>query len=99
MFHVQNEFMQSYLDRPTGEDDVSIQQHVEWMQEEKKNRARRPDNAKIETLMGRTFADRRHLIVNGAEISEILSKYPWLAECDEVIYQFNPNKCFCYCDE
>lgn len=73
-------------ERPVGEDDKTIQVHIEWMQDEKRVRPRRPDYAKIKTLMTRTLADRRNMIIyKAASIADVLKEYPWLGDEDEVL--------------
>lgn len=76
----------NYLpERPEGEDNKTIQAHIEWMQDEKRVRPRKPDYVKIKTLMTRTLADRREMIVvRAASVADVLVKFPWLGDEDEV---------------
>lgn len=76
----------NYLpNNPKGEDEISIERHIEWMKKEKKTRPRKPDHKQIQLLMNRTFAYRRNRIVNeAARVTNILEEFPWLADEDEV---------------
>ncbi len=72
--------------RPCSEDDVSIDAHISWMQQETKKR--KPCHERVNLAMTATLADRRHLITKGtATVKEIGDVYPWLFDEEEVYFQ------------
>ncbi len=68
---------------PPGEDETSFKRHNKLLSIEYKKS--KPNMAVVTSLMERTYAYRRiDILENSTDINEILSKYPFLQNLDQV---------------
>lgn len=68
---------------PPGEDETSFKRHNKVLQMEYKKS--KPNMAVVTSLMERTYAFRRaDILANPSVITEILSKYPFLQNVEQV---------------
>ena len=70
-------------ERPSSEDDASIQIHVEYMKLERSKK--KPNYDRVAISMAATLADRRRLITKEmVSIPALKTSYPWLFDEEEV---------------
>ncbi|KAJ8048998.1 Sterile alpha motif domain-containing protein 3 [Holothuria leucospilota] len=74
--------------RPTGEDDISISKHKEWLQAEVK-KSHNVNEEKINHLMRLTFADRGKMIQDNSRIGEVKKEFPALFQVDQIHAEFS----------
>lgn len=75
--------------RPETEDDASIDAHLERMKEMSQLDPGKRNAESVATLMTKTFADRRSIIVTeGANVAEVLDKFPLLFTQTEMVNEF-----------
>ena len=82
-------------DMPVGEDATSMEAHVTLMLKEYKKTS--PDILTVNNRMARTFAQRRHEIIEGMPVKDVLQKYPFLRAPSGVSIGLNGthlNLCF-----
>lgn len=71
--------------KPESEDTESSVRHVTWLQDAYKSRTK-SDMDKVNNLMDLTLYLRREEILRGANIKDVLKKYPWLQKSGENIH-------------
>jgi len=76
----------NYLpDREAGEDDGTQQSYIEKMASISDQAVHRRSKEQVLFMMGKTFPDRRNMIVQKmAKVSDVIQKYPLLA-CEEEV--------------
>ena len=73
-----------------GEDEHSIAHHCETLKSQSALPQERRNKDIVHVLMVKTFADRRHMLVNEFKhLREIIEKYPLLCSKDQVRTHFN----------
>ncbi|XP_071086230.1 sterile alpha motif domain-containing protein 3-like [Haliotis cracherodii] len=71
-----------------SEDSESIEAHVDWLQREFKKTA--PCMPKVYLKMNLTFPERRrNVITQGLGVGDLLLKYPWLHQREQLLTEFS----------
>ncbi|RXG73459.1 hypothetical protein Avbf_06743 [Armadillidium vulgare] len=84
--------------RTTGETDKSIQNHIQFLKNEKNKE--KPNYEKVSLSMRATFGDRRNkLVLQQSSVASVLEEYPWLLEEDEIVFEYGRICGSNYCSE